>query len=110
VFTGSWSRPFGLRRKLEDQVGPLDVFEAGCDGLAVDLEANAIAVGVEDATPQHLLTVGCGGDQTNLGELPFGVLVVTLGAQRPVEPGGAHFQAVVVANEIGDVEGSRQIT
>src|SRR5882724_2989039 len=109
VFAELRAPPFGVRGKLEDQVRPLDVFEADGRGLAVDLHLDAAVLGRRDVTAQDALSVGGGTREMNFGELPLGALEIAQRTEWPIEARRAHFEVVVVRDDVGDIENGCQI-
>ena len=101
--------PFGVGRKLEDQVSPFDVFEAGGDGFAVDLDVDGAVLDGEDDASKNPLAIGARTGEVNLGELTPRPLVIARRAKGAVEPGGADLEVVAVRNDVGDVERGREI-
>src|SRR5688572_24667239 len=101
--------PFGLGRKLEDEVCSLDVGERGDDCFAVHVHRDRRAVSFDDAAAKDALPVGGGLQQTKLGDLPDGPLVVPRGPEGSFEPGRAYLEVVTVGDDIGYVERGGQI-
>src|SRR4030095_6357957 len=85
VFGGLRPPRFGVRGKLENQMGPLDVFEPGAGFFAVDLEVDRAVEDAQDPAAQDFLAVGRRAGEVDLGELTLGFFEIARRTERPVE-------------------------